>query len=239
MAVISGVHALWPPRAKPLNKGARLVWPCNDYDFKAEARRGLVVLVGCYQSKTMYNNNQVRGLCKFIGMLQTPTTLSDYKRNIYELEDIKKQAENWFTIAFFSSCPGADYAVVKLRDERTSRCDFSFCSKHSAGWSLRLHPHTIPAFFIFQQIRLLGHSVKADSQWESITRHHLKSPWRPVALWCEQRCLVTHLKRAAIRRCWATLWPTPRLQWPRWLRLFSIVSASLSGAWASKSILVL
>lgn len=58
------------------------------------SRRGLVVLVGCYQSKTMHNNNQVRGLCKFIGMLQTPTTLSDYKRNIYELKDIKKQAEN-------------------------------------------------------------------------------------------------------------------------------------------------
>lgn len=94
MAVISEVHALWPLRAKPGNMGARLLWPCNDYDFKAEARRGLVVLVGCYQSKTMYNNNQVRGLCKFIGMLQTPTTLSDYKRNIYELKDIKKQAEN-------------------------------------------------------------------------------------------------------------------------------------------------
>lgn len=28
----------------------------------------------------------------------------------------------------------------------------------------------IPAFFIFQQIRLLSHSVQADSQWESITR---------------------------------------------------------------------
>lgn len=128
MAVISGVHALWPPRAKPGNKGARLLWPCNDYDFKAEARRGLVALVGCYQSKTMYNNNQVRGLCKFIGMLQTPTSLSDYKRNIYELKDIKKQAENWFTIALFSSCPGADYAVVKLRDERPSRCDFHFAA---------------------------------------------------------------------------------------------------------------
>lgn len=76
----------------------------------------------------MYNNNQVRGLCKFIGMLQTPTTLSDYKRNIYELKDIKKQAENWFTIAFLSSCPGADYAVVKLRDERRSRCDFHFAA---------------------------------------------------------------------------------------------------------------
>lgn len=128
---------------------------------------------------------------------------------------LKKRAENWFTIAFFSSCPGADYAVVKLRNKRTSWCDFHFAA--------RLHPHAIPAFFIFQQIRLLGHSVKADSQWESITRHHLKSPWRPVALWCEQRCLVTHLKRAAIRRCWATLWPTPRLQWPLWLQLFSIV----------------
>lgn len=131
------------------------------------------------------------------------------------------------------SCQGADYAVIKWSDDMTSSCVFAVKKKKifssvadMPSTSLALpHPPTIaiPAFFIFQQIRLLSLSVKADSQWESITRYHLKSPWRPVALWCEQRCLLTHLKQAAIRRCWATLWPTARLQWPVWLRLFSIV----------------
>lgn len=94
MAVISKVHALWPPRAKHGKMCARLLRPCNDYYFKVGVRRGLVVLVGSYQSKTMYNNNQVRGLCKFIGMLQTPTSLSDCKKNTYELKDIKKHTEH-------------------------------------------------------------------------------------------------------------------------------------------------
>lgn len=128
MVVISGVHALWPSWAKHGNMCARLLWPCNDYDFKIEARRGLMVLVGVTRQKLCIITTRWEGSCKFIGMLHTSTTLSDYKKNIYELKDIEKQAENWFTIAFFSSSPGADYTVVKLCDDRTSRCDF-----HSAA----------------------------------------------------------------------------------------------------------
>lgn len=79
---------------------ATLLWQCNDYYFKAEVRVSGAGGVGCYQSKTMYNNNQVRRLCKFIGMLQTPDTLSDYKRNIYELKDMKKQTESIYDSMF-------------------------------------------------------------------------------------------------------------------------------------------
>lgn len=64
-----------------------------------------MVPVGCYQSKSMYNNNQVRGLCKFTEIIQTPNT--DYKRNIYELQDRK------LIYGRSLSCQGADYAVIK------------------------------------------------------------------------------------------------------------------------------
>lgn len=56
----------------------------------------------------------------------------------------------------------------------------------------------LPPLFIFQQIEPIRQSVKADIHWESITRHLLKSPCRPVGLWCEQRYRITHLKWAAI-----------------------------------------
>lgn len=76
MAVVVRPH--WPiwSGAKQGAMCARILRPRNDYYFKAEVRSGLLSVLGAYHKKRMYNNNQVRGGCKFNGMQQTPEALS-------------------------------------------------------------------------------------------------------------------------------------------------------------------
>lgn len=75
MAVVVRPH--WPIWSGAMC--ARTLRPRNDYYFKAEVRSGLLSVLGAYRKKRTYNNNQVRGGCKFNGMQQTLEALSDNK----------------------------------------------------------------------------------------------------------------------------------------------------------------
>lgn len=99
---------------------------------------GIGVPVGRCQSKSMSNNNQVRRLCKFTGITQSPNTLADYKRNIYELKDNEKRqkADFWSSFLIMSRCWLRSNKVMRRHDKLVSfavkkKKDLLFCSRHA------------------------------------------------------------------------------------------------------------
>lgn len=194
MTVICGLQALWasPVRVRQGAMCARMPWQRSDYYFKAEVRRGLLgkrEWSGHATQKACIITTRWEGFDSFLHRDRFMKLCLGTKIKNIQMCENKNNKNN---------CQTCIHNRVKCR-RHNPRCFHNKNLLNARGAiGLFLQPELFHPYLSFNKSNHSDSQLRPTFSGSQLQDTFLKSPWRPVGLWCEQRCRVTHLKWAAI-----------------------------------------